>query len=262
MTSVGEVLVLVEGYDDRAFWSGYLQSVRGCTASINISSDRLKALPPRARDLLKQSKGTYTYLNAAGDRVLRVVPYQEQQLGEAPLWALFDESITGRFTRPETPLRGIIVCRDDDGTVGDLPRHRRGDLVQRLGQLNEEDRGGATGIELRDQTLVIPVTWRCEDADDPVLPAKQTLERVVCAALHHVHPNRAKSAREWLASRPDPSEPAADHKASAGALWAGWHARDGWAYFFEGLWHDPAVREALTGRLPILTDPELAALIG
>jgi hypothetical protein len=262
--TVGEVLVLVEGYDDRAFWAGYLQRVRGCVASVDIGNAQKIALGSEVRRLLQQVKGTYTYLTPSHNRVVRVVPYQERRDLPNPLWTLFDEAITGRATRPERTLAGVVVCRDDDGQPGEAPRHRREHLVDRLTRLGEvplrEHDPHAVCARLGEVTVVLPVTWRCDDPQRAALPDKQTLERVVCAALNDVVPDRVRSARTWLAGRPDPLAAAADHKASAGALWAGWHAGDGWPFFHEQLRATPDVRDALLRRLPVLASAEVASL--
>jgi hypothetical protein len=260
--TIGEVLVLVEGYDDRAFWAGYLQQVRGCVASVDLDDERKRALGPEGKRLLAQAKGTYTYVTPSNERVVRVVPYQEQPGMQSPMWTLFDEAITGRATRPERTLAGVVVCRDDDGLAGDKPRHERVHLLERLRRLGEApSTEGDHAVRVSGVTVVLSVTWWCDDPARAELPDKQTLERVACAALVDVVPHRVASARAWLAGRPDPSDPAADHKASAGALWAGWHARDGWSVFFEQLWASPGARDALLQRLPILRSPDLVSLL-
>jgi hypothetical protein len=159
----------------------------------------------------------------------------------------------------------VVVCLDDDGTVGEDSRHLRSDLADRLRRLGEPAvaEEGDHVLRLQDGAVVVGVTWRCarETADDAaLLPSKQTLERVVCAALHQVYPQRVQSARDWLAHRPEPTEHGGDHKASAGAMWAGWHAREGWGYFFEGLWQHPEVGQALLDRVAVLRDPSLRGL--
>ncbi len=114
MREPGEVLVLVEGYDDRAFWAGFLREVCGCTASVDLPLNRYRQLEPGLQSLLKQKRGTYCYLTQSERTVVRVVPYQEQGKG-TNLWTLFDENVLGRHTRSDAMLRGIVVCRDDDG---------------------------------------------------------------------------------------------------------------------------------------------------
>lgn len=90
MSEIGEVLVLVEGYDDRAFWAGYLQQERRCTASLDLTTQQRSQLPKAARDRLAAQGGVYTYLNGSADRVIRVVPVQETVRRKDPLWSLFE----------------------------------------------------------------------------------------------------------------------------------------------------------------------------
>ncbi|MBL8618662.1 MAG: hypothetical protein JNM72_23820 [Deltaproteobacteria bacterium] len=258
----GLTIVLVEGYDDRAFWSGYLRHVRGCLPSVAVPAARLAGLPPGTHQLLRQTKGTYTYLSPS-DGVVQVIPFQEQhQAGQEPLRALLHARLNGRKTRPEA-LRGLVVCTDDDRPAGSPPRHDRAWLVQLLRNAKVTDipalAGADTdGVHLPDGVVVTAVHWRVDLGPDPALPDQQSLERVACAALHVVAPARVASVRTWLAGLPDLSAGYKDHKATAGALWAGWSAHDGWARFYEALWEDEPTRAALLEALPAL---ESAALI-
>lgn len=257
-------VVLVEGYDDRAFWSGYLRHVCGCVPSVAIPAVRRAALPAAAHPLLKQTGGTYSYLTPT-DAVIHVIPYQGSQPGAEPLRALLRKRLAGRGASSD-PLRGVVVCTDDDRPAGAPPRQDRAWLAQLLAAAGVTDlapptAGEEAAIRLIDGTLVFPVHWRAAPGPDPALPAQQSLERVVCAALQAVHPARVQSAREWLARRPSPPADAKDHKAMAGTLWAGWAANDGWARFYEALWEDGGIRQALLGTLPALGHPLLGALL-
>lgn len=79
------------------------------------------------------------------------------------------------------------------------------------------------------------------EADDPPvgiadpLPRKQTLERLILAAVAKSDPGVAGSIAGWLASRP--GKPAKDeHKSAMWSHMAGWHAGDGCTRYFGSIW--------------------------
>jgi hypothetical protein len=249
---IERAVILVEGYDDRAFWSGFLRQVCQCAP----------VMAPRPSG---GAAGVYRYESPSGARV-EVIPVQEQRVDAAKLQALLNERLRGRATRPDERLRGVVICQDDDQQTAQAPRHDLRWLEQRVGAAfgpgwtPTRAQVSPPAVWLNDGPVVLAVDWWLDGAVDPALPAQQTLERVVCAALARTSPAQAESARAWLAARPAPA--GAPHKAAAAALWAGWRADDGWARFYEALWEDPAVRAELLALLPALRDPELRALLG
>jgi hypothetical protein len=77
------------------------------------------------------------------------------------------------------------------------------------------------------------------------LPAQQSLERLVCAALVAAYPPRGPAVTNWLDSRP--AAPVAGPKEFAWSHMAGWYAEYGSDAFFRKLWLDaPAVTELQT----------------
>ena len=76
------------------------------------------------------------------------------------------------------------------------------------------------------------------------VPAQQALERLVCAAMARVYPDRARALAEWIRSRPEPA--GKEHKAHAWSFYAGWYTQHGTGFFFEALWKDDAVARELS----------------
>lgn len=97
-----------------------------------------------------------------------------------------------------------------------------------------------------DTTLHL-VRWEADDADCPGLPARQTLERLVCSALHTVYPERTAAVARWLDSRPGAS--AYGGKEFAWSHMAGWYAEDGCERFYRTVWEDVQVASQLEKRL-------------
>jgi len=130
---------------------------------------------------------------------------------------------------------------------------RRQDLLAVVREFDpdarEDDRGdialfaGATAISL--------VRWEAAAADALGVPARQTLERLVCAALVAAFPKRGPSVQNWLDSRPD--APDAGPKEFAWSHMAGWYAEHGCQEFYSYLWTaeggDGRVRAELEKRL-------------
>jgi hypothetical protein len=87
--------------------------------------------------------------------------------------------------------------------------------------------------EIKDEDVVLDaggtrislVRWETNDPDTPGVPTRQTLERLVCAAMAAAYPQRGPSVHNWLGSRPDPPRPSS--KEPAWSYMAGWYAELG-----------------------------------
>ena len=94
------------------------------------------------------------------------------------------------------------------------------------------------------QAQVSLVNWRVSTGTTAGVPNKQTLERVLCAALVAAHPERGDPIERWLASRPNP--PPIHPKEHAFSYLAGWRADSGG---YEGAiaawWNDERVAAEL-----------------
>jgi hypothetical protein len=99
--------------------------------------------------------------------------------------------------------------------------------------------GGATTVSL--------VRWQADDPVEAGLPAQQTLERLVCAAVIAAYPERAEPVQRWLVSRP--KAPPAGPKHFAFSYMAGWYAEFGSDTFYQKLWKDEQLVVPLRSRL-------------
>jgi hypothetical protein len=234
-----EVVILCEGYHDRAFWLGWLKQLGVTDLGKGSRHPNRSVMTPGSFALSK------------GDTFLQLCPCG----GEEGVLAALTLKLRSRETA-EPPIRAIVVNLDDDRPAGagqSDAKERR--IEQRIQDAGPPLRRQSSGIwQLADSLQVAPVIWRAGAAPfTPHLPEKQSLERLVCASLAAAYPARAESVSSWLRSRPDPVEQA-EHKAHAWAYMAGWQAGYGCDRFFEELWQDPPVCSALQRQLRISGD--------
>jgi hypothetical protein len=79
------------------------------------------------------------------------------------------------------------------------------------------------------------------------LPPKQTLERLVCAAILAAHPERARSVEEFLASKPPGPTPS--EKSYFWSYAAKWYPEATEEGAIAEVWKDAAVRAELLARM-------------
>ncbi|MCU0701841.1 MAG: hypothetical protein MUC96_35500 [Myxococcaceae bacterium] len=228
-------VVVVEGFLDRAFVKGFIER-RGCV-SLGASGQPAPKDPWGAQ----VKGGQYAFKTASG-AFLRLVPAQ----GDAALLKTVRVFINDAPTRPVDVL---LMIRDPDVDVG---VDWRGPLAGRLDNLF-----GAEPTLVRHPTLANAFagpglsigSLACWVADDvsPLLPGKQTLERLVVAAVDEAHPDWSAHVAQFLAGRPSP--PASSGKEAAMALMAGWFSSRLSEGFFEAVWSDDRIAEALERRL-------------
>jgi hypothetical protein len=198
------------------------------------------------RYLGTRARGAYTYLAADRRRCVRVSPYQNDESWRAALKRCLD----GRETATGLPLAAVVVNLDADNQPGEPSPV----TASTLGAWLEQHGHGPAeplphGVRLADGVEVHLAIWRSSAPPDAKLPSKQTLERMICAALLETRPTWVESSTGWLSQRPEPQGKL--HKVHAAALFAGWYADDGWDYFFRGLWSDEVVASALRRQLQV-----------
>jgi hypothetical protein len=96
-------------------------------------------------------------------------------------------------------------------------------------------------------TIVSLLHWQAADPATDGIPNKQTLERLVCAAIAAAYSNRSTAVAQWLVARPD--APLASVKEFAWSYMAGWAAEQGCDTFYSKLWQDAAIAHELEQRL-------------
>jgi hypothetical protein len=219
-----ESVVICEGYHDRAFLNAWFLAL-GCTAYKD------KIYPPFGK---KVTGGGQFVLRSNADRWIRIVPTH----GEGKWREVADAELGFRSTRA---LDRVVVVLDDDGDRG-APASRTTSFegwaaakgatrVEATSEFALKDGGVVpTGLSL--------VVWSAPDAPAVGLPAKQTLERLVCAAIARTHPERTEPVCAWLASRPSPPPDEKHHKSHAASHMAGWFSDRGYEGFFAAIWED------------------------
>lgn len=228
MTIPPDNVILCEGYHDRAFLSGWLEAL-GCTSCKNK--------PYRGGNKL-QGSGQFAFHHETRDVWVRVIPVggDGNIYGEAELI----------LKRANTdPIANVVLVTDRDTDAGETGTRRASfeGFLTKVGASEGRFTGSmATQIRL--------VEWHVAGVPAKVgLPAKETLERLVCAALDQVYPGRGQAIASWLESRPEPPLVDKEHKTIAASHMAGWYSERGYEGLFGAVWEDARTRAALEGLL-------------
>lgn len=243
-----ESVVLCEGYHDRSFWTGWLERL-GCRDA-RRRADGTLGPPPRDPFGVPVTQGHFAFITPAGS-FLRVQPCG----GDQKVLRALTNRLTERTTKP---LRHLIVNLDDDSVdppgVEHMLSHDNEILQAVANRVREVTHGriaaSSTATELHiegERTIVSTIIWSSHDPQTPELPTKQTLERLVCSAIRAAYPERAAAVSAWLRGRPSP--PSATPKEHAWSHMAGWFATHNCDDFYQALWRDDAIAQALVERL-------------
>jgi hypothetical protein len=228
MSGTSESIVLCEGFDDRSFWQGLLLA-SGC------KEDR-KAEPQH------RFQAVYMYRTPGGG-LLHVVPCGAQKrVAETPEYARDAVRAMGRLlllARATRPLSHLVLNLDVDTKA---PSDIVDSIRSLVGDGAKETPSGEFELD-EGKTVVSPILWYVPDPVTEGVPTQQALERLVCAALSAVYPERGRKVKAWLASRSDPR--GKEHKAHAWSFMAGWHTDHGMGDFYASLWRDPDIEKAL-----------------
>jgi hypothetical protein len=184
--------------------------------------------------------GEYAFRTATG-AFLRVVPAQ----GEAALLNTVRRFVRDAVTKP---VEELLLVRDPDVDVG---ADWRGPMAARVANLLATEPtltplpapNAFSGPGLASGCFAC---WATDEAV-PSLPSKQTLERLVVAAVGEAHPDWLAHAAQFLGTRPSPPPPSG--KEAAMTLMAGWYSGRLSEGFFEAIWADDAIARALERRL-------------
>lgn len=244
-----ESVILCEGVHDRAFWRGLLMHRLSCR-------DARPELPTGgfgpARDPFDKPvvQGQFAFLTPS-NAFVRVRPCS----GDKGVMAELKKRLAERTTNA---LARLVVGLDVDASAADEAM-----LAARIATLRE-------GVEKRVRqadaaaitndegdfvidggaTIVSVMAWSAHDAHTEELPSKQTLERLVCAALRAAFPTRGEDVAAWLRSRRDaPAGSEGLVKEHAWSHMAGWFALSNCDDFYQAVWRDRAVAAQLEGRL-------------
>jgi hypothetical protein len=237
---MSESVILCEGYHDRAFWKGWLESL-GCVDPGKPKegmSGRMPVLDPSSRTV---SSGHFGY-RSKSEKFNRIVPChgKDNVLREARKH--LDEREVSKLVR-------LVVNRDADTLVNDETSFQINDLLREVHRIDGQAELNADGDIAMDnaQRFVSLVRWETPDAPGSGLPSHQSLERLVCAAMIAAYPDRQAAVQPWLDSRTNP--PDESPKDYAWSYMAGWYADAGCERFYSSLWEDAAVVTELKSRL-------------
>jgi hypothetical protein len=243
MSEARESYVLSEGYHDRAFWQGCLLNL-GCKDP-GVRPNGLRAkIPDPFGDFV--GGGHFAFHSKSG-AFIRIVPALGKSRIPDILQMRLRESVIKRLQR-------LVVNVDADDHADGSPAVEPSLTIEQLEALVRKFDVNATSnadgdIEIYGgETKVSLVRWRLPDPPTPGIPNQQTLERIICAALTAVYPNRGPAVQAWLNSRPDP--PPTNPKEHAWSYLAGWHADTGsYESFCSMLWDNALIVEQLRPRL-------------
>lgn len=237
--------MLCEGYHDRTFWAGLLLSL-GCTDP-GIKPGILGRLPVKDIGGKSVTQGQYYYATEKDNRV-RVVPCH----GKDKIPDIFEDYLEKRNTRPFARLVvNVDADTNADGTsngTSPLTPIAIENLVRAADANYRKTSAGRFLIDTDSTPAEIAmICWGADDLPLPGLPNQQTLERLICAAICAVHPERSQNVEDWLKSRHLP--PPLCVKEYAHSMMAGWYAEHGCDDFYRCVWDETLVREALIQRL-------------
>ena len=225
-------VLLCEGFDDRAFWSGLLLHL-GCTDPTFGGQQKQPDAYGRAVD-----KPRFLLHDPLGNSIL-LVPVQ----GKSRLARFLGNFLTDHITYP---IHKILLNRDSDA-INDSDTAVR-DALRTIAQRHsatledpDKDRYTVDGCEIG------AVVWKCTDPPGtPGIPNQQTLERLVSAAIAATEEGRAGAVERWLQDEPRGDLGPKNYSYS---YLAKWFANRGSDDFFRALWRGEAIAQELRQRL-------------
>lgn len=232
------VAIYVEGYHDRDFLSGWLRH-RGWKDPGQRARGRESVMNPvTAKDV---KGGRFGFLSPTSSTFVEVIPSHGDE-------KLLDD--VGRKVKravPPDPDEIVVVLDVDDSSLAAGSARREQSVYDRLLRSDARTTREGTTWRLHSGVSVQLALWACEAESRHGVPDAHTLERIVCAAVAEVYPERAVAVQEWLDGRPAP--PRSTAKAHSWSFMAGWYADLGCAAFLSSLWIDSSVAAALDALL-------------
>lgn len=231
---MSESVILCEGYDDRAFLAEWLTQQRCCEQRTDLNGKKVEG-------------GNFGFRSLEGG-FIRIVDCK----GDEGVIKQLRDRIQGKAG---SGFRKLVVCLDadvpvpTDGSTGFTAQNLLREVQQLVAtaKLNADGDVEIPGSGSASSTVSL-LRWEAkEDGAADVLPAKQTLERLVCAALVAVHPDRGQAVAAWLEGKPGTTPGRV--KEFAWSHMAGWYADKGCAHFYRHVWQDAAIAEQLELRL-------------
>ena len=228
-------VVLCEGYDDRSFWSGWLDGFQ----IIRASKSQIVEIKNTGYE---SGTGEYALISPTGNFVgVRPVDSDTNLLRN--LKSVLRD-------RPKYAVDRIVISVDPDTVEGDVRTGLR--LEDILREAKASDPNAAIvedNVSLFDGAVTVSlVRWEVAGETPRGVPPKQTLERLVCHAIQAAYPERAENVADWLAARRDPP-PRDSGKAFSWSYMAGWFPENGCDDFFRAVWRDAKIAAELRKHL-------------
>lgn len=255
-----EIIVLCEGYLDRAFLAGVAEAAgwpkpaRDAAGQVVVRDlDGVRIRGGGRYYFVRQTDGLQSGL-LLQPCVAEMTRKQVAQQVEAAF--VSKASDIASKTRRDRP-RCVFVCVDADTDAGESVDVRAiSERKRLLGLLVRQGINAALKpdhrIWLGDATAwAVPLIWHAGDKPGTKgVPDKQTLERIVCAAMAEAYPDRAAHVQGWLDGRPPEDDlPPAVPKSYCWSHMAAWSAEFGAEGFIrEAIWRSQA-RDALMSRV-------------
>lgn len=207
-----EIIVLCEGYQDRAFIAGLAEQMGWPWPRRNAASQ------VDARDLdgrLVRGSGKFYFLQETAEfrRGLLLQPCAAEMTGgqvaqqvEGALLSHLRDIASGTMVARR---RCMFWCVDADTRAGEpvearakSERSRLLNLIQREGIYASLAPDGRIWLD-GTTACALPLVWHTDDRSGMKgVPDKQTLERLVCAAMAAAYQDRAAHVQDWLDNRP------------------------------------------------------------
>ena len=241
-----QVVILCEGYHDRSFWAGWLETL-GLHSLYDPRKGGQRPVDPWGKPV---ADGHFAFKGKAGRPFVRIRPCR----GDAKVRDAFRDVLKLRATE----FASAIIAALDWDKIAEPASPSAANAARRLENFLRQMEpaakpSGNNRWELDDGAHVYLIDWTLAPSaltPQAGVPRKTTLERLVCACLAEAFPLRAQAVEKWLATRPDMQDgDDIDPKGYAWSYLAGWMANSGCDYFFRQAWQSPAIRQRLERKL-------------
>jgi hypothetical protein len=225
-------VVVCEGFHDRAFLKGWLESC----GYRSPEQHQLRTFVDRRG---KAAGGQWIlFKDPTVGPFVRLIPCS----GDSGVWENAKNLWATRS--PNHPIDRLVVCVDSDSDIfeDDVTAQDRQAFEQHFGQV---------GLVQPDGARADLLCWHAPGATSaPGLPTKHTLELLVCEAMRRAHPERATTVATFMDSPPPASEPSSGTvKEHVWAYMAKWYGHCGCDEFYQRVWREPELQRELSALL-------------
>ncbi len=249
-----EHYILCEGFHDRAFWYGWLlengwkgDRKRTDERSVKFEHDGgYPCLSPENHLItyILPCKGWNNILRSFGIRYkaiqgeMNAAQEKREPLGRYKFILNVDD---------DTPIKPVDEDAEETTPVETFSYTLHIDLVRsKMKSLDPNTIEDDDCFYLADRHCEVRIVrWQVDTPDNSGLPAKQTLERMDCAAIRTAYPQRTETVNRWLSSRSEEDRPKETPKEHAWSYMAGGDPEHGCDDFYRRVWSDEKIRKEL-----------------